>query len=147
MTNGYWYNVLDGSWQENGILPSFLSALHPWVSLGLLNNQSPFLSLSLLHLLHPLLYPHCPQVCYNIVHPSRTRSSFSLFIHLPSWTTRSFSSKIPQSLLLHSLTYIALLLDCSLPLTVFLFKSLSLHNPSFLMFSIPKCLTCIYNKQ
>jgi hypothetical protein len=36
------------------IHPSILSSLQPWVSLGLLNSQSPFLSVFLL--LHPLLY-------------------------------------------------------------------------------------------
>ena len=34
--------------------PSILSALQPWVSLGLLTNQTPFLSV--FRLLHPLLY-------------------------------------------------------------------------------------------
>jgi hypothetical protein len=41
---------------------SILSALQPWVSLGLLNNQSQLLSIS--RLLHPLLYLHYFQVCY-----------------------------------------------------------------------------------
>ena len=56
-------------------LPSFLSALQPWVRLGLLNNQSPFLSI--FHLLHPLLYLHYFHIRYHIIHPSQTRSSFS----------------------------------------------------------------------
>jgi len=34
-------------------------------------------SISLFHLLHPLLYLHYFQVCYHIIHPSQTRSSFS----------------------------------------------------------------------
>jgi len=37
-------------------LPSILSALQPWVSLGLLNKQPPLLSI--FHLLYPLLYLH-----------------------------------------------------------------------------------------
>ena len=55
--------------------PSFLSVLQPWVSLGLLNNQSPYLAV--FHLLHQLLYLHDFKVCYHIAHPSQTRSSFS----------------------------------------------------------------------
>ena len=54
--------------------PFILSALQPWVSLGLLNNQSPLLSV--LHLLHPLLYLHYFQVCYDI-HPSQAGPSSS----------------------------------------------------------------------
>ena len=56
------------------------------VSLGLLNNQSPFLSI--FHLLHPLLYLYHFPVCYHIIHSSQTRSSFpssskqSSFLHL-----------------------------------------------------------------
>ena len=38
------------------------------MSLGLLNNHSPLLSF--LHLLHPLLYLHYFQVCYDVIHPS-----------------------------------------------------------------------------
>ena len=72
-------------------LPSFLSALQPWVSLGLLNNQSPFLSI--FHPLHPLLYLHHFQVCYHIIHPSQKRSSFpsSYKVFLPS----SFLASLP----------------------------------------------------
>jgi hypothetical protein len=44
--------------------PSILSALQAWVSLGLLNNHSPLLSV--FRLLHPLLYLHYFQICYNI---------------------------------------------------------------------------------
>ena len=78
-----------------GRIPSFLSALQPWVSLGFLNNQSPFLSV--FHLLHPLLYLHYFQVCYHIIHPSQTRSPFSSsykqssFHHL-SWHRSHFDS-------------------------------------------------------
>jgi len=75
-------------------LPSFLLALQPWVSLGLLNNPPPFLSI--LHRLHSLLYPHCSQVCY-IIHPSQTRSSFSSSykqssLHHLSWHRSLFHS-------------------------------------------------------
>ena len=74
---------------------SFLSALQPWVSFGLLNNHSP--SLSIFHLLHPLLYLHHFQVCYHIIHPSQKVSSFSSsyklssFHHL-SWHRSHFHS-------------------------------------------------------
>jgi len=44
--------------------PSFLAALQPWVSLGLLNIQSPLLSV--FRLLCPLLYLHYSQVCYTV---------------------------------------------------------------------------------
>jgi len=54
-------------------LPSFLSALQPWVSLRLLNNQSPLLSAS--RLLYSLRYFHYLQVYYNVIHPSQTRFS------------------------------------------------------------------------
>jgi hypothetical protein len=40
------------------------SALQPWLSLGLVYNQSPLLSIFCL--LHPLLYLPYSQVCYNI---------------------------------------------------------------------------------
>ena len=46
--------------------PSILLALQPWVSLGLLDNQSPLLPI--LRLLCPLSYLHYPQICYNIVY-------------------------------------------------------------------------------
>ena len=46
-------------------LLSILSALQPWVSFGLLNNQSPLLSI--FHLLHPLLNLHYFQVSCNMV--------------------------------------------------------------------------------
>ena len=59
-----WYNYY----------PYILLALQPWVSLGLLNDQS--LLLSIFRLLHPLLYLRYFQVCYNIIHPSQARSSF-----------------------------------------------------------------------
>ena len=55
-------------------IPSILLALQPWVSLGLLDNQSPLLPI--LHLLCPLSHLHYPQICHNIIHPSQTRSSF-----------------------------------------------------------------------
>lgn len=45
--------------------PSILSGLQPWGSLGLLINQCP--SLSIFHLLHPVLYLNYFQICYNIV--------------------------------------------------------------------------------
>jgi hypothetical protein len=65
------------------IHPSILSALQPWVSLGLLNNQPSLLFV--FRLLHPLLYLRYFQVCYNIIHPSQTRSSLSPSINsLPS---------------------------------------------------------------
>jgi len=51
----------------------FLSAPQPSVSVGLLNNQFPLLSI--FRLLYPLLYLHYFQVCYNVIHPSQTRSS------------------------------------------------------------------------
>jgi len=57
------------------IHPSILSALQSWVSLGLFNNQSPLLSI--FHLLHPLLCLRYFQVCYNIIHPSQARCTFS----------------------------------------------------------------------
>ena len=58
---------------SNSFLPP---ALHPWVSLGLLNNPSPFLSI--LHLLHPLLYLHCFQICYHIIHPCHLTFQFAI---------------------------------------------------------------------
>ena len=75
--------------------PSILLALQPWVSLGLLDNQSPLLSI--LRLLCPLSYLHYPQICYNIIHPSRTRSSFpssykQSSFHHPSWHCPNFHS-------------------------------------------------------
>ena len=76
------------------ILPSFLSALQPWVTLGLLSNQSPLLSV--FRLLYPLRYLHYFEVCY-VIHPSRTRSSStssykqSSFHHLP-WHRSHFHS-------------------------------------------------------
>ena len=79
--------------------PSFLSALQPWVSLGLLNNQSPFLST--FQLLHPLLYLHYSQVCYHIIRPSQTRSSSSSykqssFHHLSCHCSPFHSLYMPQ---------------------------------------------------
>ena len=76
------------------LFPSILSALQPWVSLGLLNNQSPLLCV---HLLHLLFYLHYFQVCYDVIHPSQTGSSFSSayeqssFHHL-SWHCSHFHS-------------------------------------------------------
>ena len=58
---------------RESIHPAILLALQPWVSLGLLDNQSPLLPI--LRLLCPLSYLHCPQICY-IIHPSQTRPSF-----------------------------------------------------------------------
>jgi len=72
-----------------------LLALQPWVSLGLLDNQSPLLPI--LCLLCPLSYLHYPQICYIIIHPSQTRSSFppsykQISFHHPSWHCPSFHS-------------------------------------------------------
>ena len=85
-------------------------ALQPWVSLGLLNNPPSFMSI--LHRLHPLLYPHCLQFCYHIVHPSQMGSSFSSsykqssFHHL-SWHRSLFHSLyMSQPGHLHTVTYI-----------------------------------------
>ena len=84
------------SFMKRYMSPSILSALQPWVSLGLLNNQSPLLSV--FRLLHPLLYLHYIQVCY-IIHPSQTRSSFSSAyeVFLPS----SFLALLPLPFFLH----------------------------------------------
>ena len=76
-------------------LPSSLSVLQPWVSLGPLNNQAPLLSVFCL--LYPLLYLHYFQVCYNVINSSQTRfsspSSYkqSSFHHLP-WHRSHFHS-------------------------------------------------------
>ena len=74
--------------------PSILLALQPWVSLGLLYNQSSLLYV--LHLLHPLLYLHCFQVCYDVIHPSQTGSSSSACeqssLHHLSWHCFHFHS-------------------------------------------------------
>jgi len=86
------------SFNHHSVLLLLLSALQPWVSLGLLNNQSPLLSV--FHLLYPLLYLHYFQVCYNVIHPSQTRSSSpssykqSSFHHLPWHHWSSFNSYI-----------------------------------------------------
>jgi len=58
----------------NSIHPSILLALQPWVSLGLLDNQSPLLPI--LRLLCPLSYLHCPQICYNIQFPGLFRQQW-----------------------------------------------------------------------
>ena len=60
------------------VIITSLLALQPWVSLGLLNNPPPLLSV--LHRLHPLLYLHCRQVCYHIVHPSNIVLTFQFAI-------------------------------------------------------------------
>jgi len=50
-----------------------LSPLQPWASLGLLNSQSPLLSV--FRLLCQLLYLHYFQVCYSVIYPSQMRYS------------------------------------------------------------------------
>ena len=91
----YFPNVCSALLHPFLVIPSFLSALQPWVSLGLLNNQSPLLSV--FRRLYPLLYLHYFQVCYNLIHPSQTRSSSpssykqSSFHHLP-WHRSHFHS-------------------------------------------------------
>jgi len=71
-------------------LPSFRR-----YSLGLLNSQSPLLFV--FRLLYPLPYLHYFQVCYNVIHLSRTSSSSpssykqSSFHHLP-WHRSHFHS-------------------------------------------------------
>ena len=67
-------HVSFSDWSFTSVHPS-ISALQPWVSLGLRNNQSPLLSVFCL--LHPLLYLHYFQVCYDIIHPSQAGSSSS----------------------------------------------------------------------
>ena len=87
-------------YRTEGQITAILSALQPWVSLGLLNNQSPLLSI--FRLLHPLLYLHYFQVCYNIIHPSQAKSSFSSsyerssFHHLSLHCSHFHSVYMPQ---------------------------------------------------
>ena len=94
----------DSEYRPNGF---FLLALQPWACLGLLNNQSPLLSV--FRLLYPLLYLHCFQVCYNIIHPSQRRSSSPLsykqfsFHHLP-WH-RSYIHSLYMSLPSYPLSF------------------------------------------
>ena len=77
---------------QSSLITSLL-VLQPWVSLGLLNNLPPFLSC--------IVSIHCfiliAKVCYHIVHPSQTRSSFSSSykqssFHCLSWHCSHFHS-------------------------------------------------------
>ena len=59
--------------------PVFHPSIHPPGATALGEPWPPWQPVSLLpilRLLCPLSYLLCPQICYNIIHPSQTRSSF-----------------------------------------------------------------------
>jgi hypothetical protein len=109
--------------------PSILSALQPWVSLGLLNNQSPLLSIFCL--LHPLLYLRYSQVCYNIVHHLRRGLLFLLPMNnLPSII---FLGIVPTPILL----------TCPSHLILWLFINFTIPSPFItLLWDSPGYLVC-----
>ena len=113
------------------IHPSILLAIQPWVSLGLLDNQAPLLPI--LRLLCPLSYLHCPQICYIIIHPSQTRSSFpssykQSSFHHPSWHCPIF----------HSFTWPSYLILCAFMDFTISFPSMNLFSSSlYLILQVP----------
>ena len=103
------------------IHPSILSALQSWVSLGFLNKQSPLLSIFCL--LHPLLCLRYFQVCYNIIHPSQARCTFS-----SSYEQSSFHHLSQHCSHLHSLCM-------SQPSTLWAFITFRTYSPLMDLFN------------
>ena len=99
---------------------SFLSALQPWVSLGLLNNQSPFLSI--FHLLHPLLYVQYFR--------SATTSSIHLKWGLPFLPTNNL-----PSIIFLGIAPTSILFTCPSHLVLWAFMYYTMSSPFMDLFS------------